>query len=69
MCRFKTEQDARDHAREASRGSEPVYVIESPPRDREHMDKGNFVVDTDGFVRTWERTVALYEDGEEQPLV
>jgi hypothetical protein len=66
--RFATEEQARKFARKMSNDGVARYVIESPPKPDEPIDAElRFVVDTDGFTRSWERSIAVYEDGKAQP--
>jgi hypothetical protein len=60
--RFTTAKLAREFARSVTKRTHGVlYVVESA--DRDNPDAPRFVVDTDGFTRSWERSIATYENG------
>lgn len=65
--RFDTEAEAKEYARKRSEDHDTlIFVTESArPSDPE---RGRFVVDTDSFCRNWERRVAAYFKGQEDPL-
>lgn len=65
MERFVSESEAKSYAQEVSRKCPTgiIQVIESP--DERNPEKRYVVDDADnwGFVRSWERLVATYENG------
>lgn len=64
--RFATEEEARARAKAASKQyGDTRYVVESAPRDAGIDPSLRFAVDTDGFTRSWERSIATYENGRE----
>lgn len=68
MNRYGTEEHARDAAKlkSAARPDDYWYVIESPNPE---MPALPYVIDSDGFVRNWERLVAIYHAGAEEETV
>lgn len=67
MRRFEDQAVAIAYAKRMSAQHHDVrYVIMSPGREDEAADGGPYVVDTDGFTRYWERTVAVFENGKKE---
>jgi len=64
--RYKTEQEAVNNAKALSLTHGDFSVIESP--HREDPDAGRFVVEEGdgGFVRSWERHVAVFHKGKKR---
>jgi hypothetical protein len=63
--RFASEKEAIAFAKKMSRDRKIYLAVRESPHPTD-PENNRFIVDTDDFVRSWERLIAIFEKGKKQ---